>query len=346
MDTDILNLITRFKDFPVLERKPSFLEIAGFPNRETVWRNIFAFFFDPSECHGLKDLFLRSFFDALGKPGRSTGDFDSVSVRTECQTSKGKYLDLLITCDEFAIGIEMKVNAPLYNDLEDYAALVKAKSPAEEYKVVLSIAPCNAYGGFENLLYSEFIPAIRRQFGNYLLAADPTYTSFLFDFLNHVTRYIGGYAMTIDPKQLQFMRDNHETVQRVIKAHNDIRRLLEERMAQVNDAVASLDSLKAFVLGRERLFTYEGTRLSKINFLANQIQLWYQFSMTEDYCIKTHFWIEVDGKCFDDELGAKGFKEEKLDLSMPIETMVASTEKTLLSIIAYLSSKQSPPAAH
>lgn len=42
--------------------------------------------------------------------------------------TEGNYLDLLIRCHEFAIGIEMKVNAGLYNDLDDYGKLVKAKS--------------------------------------------------------------------------------------------------------------------------------------------------------------------------------------------------------------------------
>lgn len=348
MDTDLINLITRFKDFPVVERKPSFLEIAGFPSRETVWRNIFAFFFDPNACHGLKDLFLRSFFDALGKPEQGTGTFDSMTVRKECQTDNHKYLDLLIRCHEFAIGIEMKVNAALYNDLDDYGKLVKAKTPADEHKVVLSVHSCNTHSEFINLRYADLVPAIKQQLGNYVLAADPKYTSILLDFLNHVTRYIGGYAMTIDPKQLKFMKDNHKTVQRVIKTHAELQGLLEERMAQINDAVVSLDSLKAFVIKRERLFTWSDSRLSKIQFKVNRFLFWYQLNITADYCTGADYFVEkkqFEYQYLYNELKASGFVSQKFDLSQSVDEIVASIETTILSMIAFLSAKQTVPAA-
>lgn len=344
MDDDFQRLINRFKDFPVIERKPSFLEIAGFPHWETVWRNIFAFFFNPNECHGFKDLFIRSLFDALGKTEQGTGDFATIKISTECQTPKGNFLDLLIHCHEFAIGIEMKVKAPLYNDLVDYGKLVKAKSPDDEYKVVLSKAPCQAYGGFKNLRYDELIPAIKLQLGNYVLAADPKYTSFLTDFLNHVTRYIGGYAMNIDPKQHQFMKDNHKTVQRMIKTHNELQSLLEERMALVNDSVVVLDSLEKHVIERKRLFSYQGGRLSKILLKAGPVRFWYQLNITGDYCNGTQFWIDQkqrEYQSFNNELKAEGFTSVKFDLSMPIEEVTSAVEKSLLGMIGFLSQKES-----
>jgi hypothetical protein len=342
MDTDFQNLINRFKDFPVVEHKPSFLEIAGFPHRETVWRNIFAFFFDPNECHGVKDLFLRSFFDALDKQEQGTGDFDSMAVRTECQTDKGNYLDLLVRCNEFAIGIEMKVNAGLYNDLDDYGKLIDSQNlTGNVFKVVLSNAPCKTYGAFANLRYADLVPAIQANLGDYVLRADPKYTSLLLDFLNHVTSYIGGYAMDIDPKLLQFMKDNHNTVQRLFKTHNDLRRLLEEKMAQVNDAVALLDSLKALVIYRKRLFSWHGDTLSKIHFKTNQIGFWYQFGITDDYCVATDFWLDDQSKYkhLKLEMLTAGISYEKFDLSMPIDGVVSAVEKTLLSMIVFLSKK-------
>lgn len=353
MDTDFQNLINRFKDFPVIERKPSFLEIAGFPSRETVWRNLFAFFFDPNECHGLKDLFLRSFFDAIGKTGQSTGDFDSMTVSTECQTSNDKYLDLLIRCNEFAIGIEMKVNADLYNDLEAYGKLVKpkrpdkVKRPDDEHKVVLSVRPCPARNGFTNLLYPDLIAAIQGNLGDYILGADPKYTSFLIDFLTHVTSFIGGNAMDVDPKQLQFLKDNHETVKRLIDTHAKVRNLLEQRMAQIHDDVIPLPSLQDRILHHNRLFTYQGHLYTKFHVAAGKVRFWYQFYVTDDYCNATYFWVDQQQREYQDldhQLKA-AFASEKFSLSMPIEEVVAAVEKTILSMIAFLAEKQAVPAA-
>ncbi len=342
MDKDLQNLINRFKDFPVIERKPSFLEIAGFPSRETVWRNIFAFFFDPNECHGLKDLLLRSFFDALGKQDQSTGDFDSMELSTECQTEKGNFLDLLITSNEFAIGIEMKVNAGLYNDLEDYGKLIKSHaSTGTTFKVVLSKGSFNPDHGFKNLRYAELIAAIKQQLGNYVLAADPKYTSLLLDFLSHIINYIGGYAMTIDTKQLKFMQENHKTIKRLIATHNEIHRRLVERMCQIHDALAN--SLKPLIRNRNRLFSWEGATLSKIQFAANDILFWYQIGITSNYSIWASYFIDPnqsENQYLDNELVAEGFVPKEFDFSQPVEEVVADIETTILKMVDYLKKKQ------
>lgn len=348
MDTELQNLINRFKDFPVIEHKPSFLEIAGFPSRETVWRNIFAFFFDPNECHGLKDLFLRAFFDALGKPEQGTGDFDSMTVRKERQTEKGNYLDLLIQCHEFSLGIEMKVNAGLYNDLADYGKLVKARSTLYEHKVVLSSAPCKTHSGFVNLRYIDLVPAIKQQLGNYLLAADPKYISFLLDFLNHVTCYIGGYTMNIDPKQLQFLKDNHETVKRLVSTHSEARNLLERRMEQIHDSIIASDSLKGVITQKWRLFSWHGHQLTKFFVVAGKIRFFYQLCITDDYCNATGYWIDPAQREYQNlnhELKAAGFGTEKFELSQSLDEVVAAVEKTLLRIIEFLNHKQTVATA-
>ncbi len=342
-------LINRFKDFPVFERKPSFLEIAGFPSRETVWRNIFAFFFDPNECHGFKDLFLRSFFDALGKPEQGTGDFGSMTVSMECQTPKGNYLDLLIRCHDFAIGIEMKVNAALYNDLVDYGKLVAAKNPdGRAYKVVLSNAPCQTYAGFVNLRYADLVPAIKQQLGNYVLSADPKYTSLLLDFLNHVTSYIGGYAMDIDPKLLTFMKDNHNNVQRLFNTHNDLHRLLESKMAQIHDEIMRLASLNGIIGSVWRLHSYQGRIVCQFLINASAIRFRSELAITDDYCIKTCHWIDHNQKEYqhlDHELKTAGFVAQTFDLSQPVEEVVAAIEKTILALADYLKKKQPPATA-
>jgi hypothetical protein len=352
MDTDLQNLITRFKDFPVVERKPSFLEIAGFPSRETVWRNIFAFFFKPNECHGFKDLFLRSFFDALGKQNQATGDFDLMTVTTECQTPKGNYLDLLIRCHDFAIGIEMKVNAGLYNDLNDYGKLVTAKNPDDEYRIVLTISPCNPHSGFFNLLYADLVSAIKQQLGNYVLAAEPKYTSLLLDFLDHVTRYIGGYAMTIDPKQLQFMQDNHETVIRLISTHHTLLELLEQRLMHIRDAVIALDTLEGVITQHAGPINYGGTHLIKFSISVAGFVFDYEVTNTPDYRNKGAYWFKNPAPpyTYDPQLThaikAAGHPYATFfDLSQSVEEVVAAIEQTILSLVDYLKKKHPPSTA-
>jgi len=350
MDTDLQNLITRFKDFPVVERKPSFLEIAGFPSRETVWRNIFAFFFNPNACHGFKDLFLRSFFDARGQPDHGTGALDTMTVSTECQTPKGNYLDLLIRCRDFAIGIEMKVNAGLYNDLADYGELVTARNPADEHKVVLSVSPCKTHSDFVNLLYADLIPAIKQRLDNYVLSADPKYTSFLLDFLDHVTRYIGGYAMTIDPKFLQFMRDNQPTVKRLISNHKTFLEQLERRLVQIRDAVSALDTLKCVLQRHVGPLSYNDIRLIKFVINVPGFVFEYEVKITPNYCNSGTYWFYHPCSHqyipqLTEEIKAAGHLYSTFDLSQPVEEVAAAIETSILSIVEYLNKRQPPATA-
>lgn len=55
--------LLRFKDSTVDQPAPermNVFSISGFPNREIVSSNILAYFLDPANPHGLKDLLLRS----------------------------------------------------------------------------------------------------------------------------------------------------------------------------------------------------------------------------------------------------------------------------------------------
>jgi hypothetical protein len=51
--------------FQFPERGKSFLDIAGFPHREKVWSNFYAFFLDQKQEHGLGKLFLSCLIDIL-----------------------------------------------------------------------------------------------------------------------------------------------------------------------------------------------------------------------------------------------------------------------------------------
>lgn len=341
MDIDLQNLINRFKDFSVIENKPSFLDIAHFPHRETVWRNIFAFFFDPNGCHGFKDLFLRSFFDAIGENETGTGDFTSMAVTPECQTPKGNYLDLLIQCNEFVIGIEMKVNAPLYNDLEDYADFVDSKVAPLKKKIVLSKNFCETKFGFTNLFYAEFVCAIKQQLGNYVLAADPKYVHFLLDFLTHITRYIGDYTMTIDPKQLQFMQDNYVAIENLIEADKMIKDNLEQKMLQIYDELTQIFADK--LIEEKRCFTFLGKRLSKFSLVVDKIKFYCELGITDDYCVDSKCWIDKTQADYQYLAGDFNvFIKQKFELLKSSTEVVKFLQERIESACKFLSEKQIP----
>ncbi len=131
--------------------RKNMIEISGFPRWETVNSNLLAFYFDNNEEHGFNNLFIDSLYDIIEEKTniqifkRQIFETD-FSVEREWITVNGKRIDILLSEnyneDEFnsnwAIIIENKLNANLYNDLLNYWDSVKSKN---KIGIVLTINP-------------------------------------------------------------------------------------------------------------------------------------------------------------------------------------------------------------
>ena len=83
--------------------RPNIFRVAGFPRRETVSSNVLAYFFDPAEGHGLKDMMLKALLRTIHKEDMDVSD---VSVSTEVSTGKNNRIDILLDLPELSIAIE------------------------------------------------------------------------------------------------------------------------------------------------------------------------------------------------------------------------------------------------
>ncbi len=171
------------------ERPLTFMEISRYPHYENVCSNILAFFFNPSEPHGLGTLFL----DALAKvgcikePDWTTGAH--VQVDREEATSSGNRIDLLIRSHSHAILIENKIFAGTdYNPLGDYAKHLCSLEQPQKCKLFLTLNPVLGESeighGFTNITYADFVRELRGLLGKHAARADTRYLTFMLDFLN------------------------------------------------------------------------------------------------------------------------------------------------------------------
>lgn len=189
-------------DFKAIEfedsQPPTYLEICKYPYRrfEEICSRILAYFFNPQNEHGFKDLFLNSFFNlkSIKKNNPSIpSKFKNVKVKTE-ENAEGKRLDLLIVSDEFIIGIENKITANLYNPLSNYKKLIEKHPKANSYKIVLSVKKITDKNelilmkneGFINILYTELIDEIKSNIGGYLNNHNNHSTYILNDFIKTI----------------------------------------------------------------------------------------------------------------------------------------------------------------
>ena len=137
-------------------REPTFMEITKYPHYEKVCSNILSFYFDIHREHNFGDLILKSFLMAANI---EINNIEQIEVFTEYRTAKGNSIDLVLYNDDFVIGIENKINAPVYNNLEDYAETIKHINN-KSYKIILSLNDETAVAkdnNYINVTYDKFL---------------------------------------------------------------------------------------------------------------------------------------------------------------------------------------------
>ena len=140
-DQSMINLdITQFMkiDFPKAKRDVNFLEIIRKQENEVISSNILAYFFNPSNTHGLENTFYQALAQTLGIPESNRVE----DVQTEEITDNDNRIDLVIETESSVIGIENKLSAPLNNDLKDYSNHLSERAKTtrkKSYLIVLSL---------------------------------------------------------------------------------------------------------------------------------------------------------------------------------------------------------------
>lgn len=217
---------------------PTFMEISGFPHYENVCSNILKFFFQSEESHKLKDLFVQALLKTIGENINHEIVVNDV-IREEV-TEKGYRLDIVILTDEYVIGIENKIYARLYNDLDDYSEHLNKKFSKKDrtiFKVVLSIYPNSGIdSGFVNIRYGEFFSNIDNLMGKYDHNGCPKYLVYLKDFMQTIRRIEGDTEM--NNELAMFLNENINDTQKLLKAINEMKKILRRRVQDLGEDFA------------------------------------------------------------------------------------------------------------
>ena len=139
---------------------PTFFEVIGKENSETVMVNALAFFLNPNNSHGFGDRVYQTFCEAIENSiiqesiesdeenqyqKQKYGDFEKIMTEISHEISskeepkiiqKGR-LDLIIESKNCIIGIEAKINHSLNNPLHIYDDLIKTKKGKKVTKKVI-----------------------------------------------------------------------------------------------------------------------------------------------------------------------------------------------------------------
>ena len=235
------------------KRMPTVFDIAKYPHYENVCSNILGFFFDTQECHGLRDLALKSLLQVydtdLGKHS-----YDTRAVKREEPTESQNRLDLLVDAGDYVVAIENKIWASLYNDLVDYAKHVEMRFPQafRRIYIVLSIREIPdeiLTSNFKSVRYHEFIAAVRRNMDDYLHGADNYYVRILVDFMNSIENLTRG--VQVNEEMRNFFIDNEKTYNELLGERKKLEQALIEKclnlQRRVSSSVVSASNVRQWV---------------------------------------------------------------------------------------------------
>ncbi len=159
----------------VKEWQTTIFDIAGFPHYENVLSNVYAYFMNPFNQHGLGDLFLTSLLKLL----ESDYHFDVPLVTREFTTAKNNRIDIVVEEDmgasegskeksPYYLIIENKVFHHVNNDFDDYYNHFEVDDSCKK-GVLLSLHKTESkHDKFINITHQQWLAEVWSNIGSVL----------------------------------------------------------------------------------------------------------------------------------------------------------------------------------
>ena len=275
------------------KKEKTFMDVSGYPHYENVSSNILSFFFNPKEEHQLNYLVINSFIKVLIFKNINIElmkENEVVNIEREYTTLKGNRIDIVIHNENYVIGIENKLDASIYNDLEDYSNTLN-KLNKNSKKVLLSLHDNSKKlkeSKFVNVTYQEFFNQLKKDLSNY--QSNNKWFIFLNEFIKNLENYEGEIMM--EKEIINWLSNNKEKLieldkireiadKCLEKKEEELKKLLEDKLQSncikiwkgKNEATCYIDSPKKYHVDAN--LTPEGWRIGLFSWTAsknNEIQ--------------------------------------------------------------------------
>lgn len=232
------------KKIPMKEK--TFMDISGYPHYENVSSNILAFYFNPAEEHKLNAIVIGALLKVIKNKNINLVQNENIkelNVYREYTTIKGNRLDLVLQNEELVIGIENKIDATVYNDLNDYANTLN-KISKNSIKVLLSLNPNDEIvknTEFINITYQEFFKQLKIDL-NSVPDKNNKWYIYLEEFIKNLENFEGELEMEeeiinwlqINKKEIEELNKVKEIANKSIyKKQEELKKILENKL-QIN----------------------------------------------------------------------------------------------------------------
>lgn len=235
IEADFTDLLEETIQLP--RRSSTFFDITGLTFSEKVFSNLYAYYMNPIAEHGLRDLFLNALCILISE---KTGQIPLENtmwamVQREVCTNVGNFIDLVVieplegsAVPGHAIIIENKINAFLYNNLEDYFDFINV--PGRKVGVVLSLRKeVPNHHGYVNITHGELIAKVEERLPTALSELDTRQAFWVNEFITHI-KY---FSMAEDlSNQYAFYFQHEEKIRVISKLEQTIKTDMFTQLAE------------------------------------------------------------------------------------------------------------------
>lgn len=211
------NLIKSAPKLQSIKQEKTIFSIGGRGHYENPISDVLAFYFDPSEEHGMGDLLLRSYFETIGCTPSS---YKLVSPpRREESTAHNKRIDLVLEGSDWVCVIENKIFHDQVNPFEEYEDYIQNRYSSKQnfHYSILSPRGESISQKWNGVAYPHFVKNVSEN-----LKSEPDkskWVVFLEDFLLNLKQITEG--RTMDTESLNFVENNYQQVTDVAKLRDN-----------------------------------------------------------------------------------------------------------------------------
>ena len=253
--------------------KQTIMSIARIEHLENIWTNIYSYYLDETESHGLNTVFLRSLERMIFKQSGRNVNLSGAVVKREVATIKGNRIDLLIQAQGHSVIIENKVHHHLNNDLDDYWMSVIGYDESKT-GIVLTLSHIlinNPH--FINITHLEWITEIEKEIELNHIVLSPTTSNLLYDFF-HTVKHVSGALKEYD---VNFYLENRVALNELNQVVINYRRWLQSVFTD-RDFINSLGNFTLvhndWVGAKERFAMYRLAATDELVFTVFYEPLW------------------------------------------------------------------------
>lgn len=196
------------------------MSIAGISHLENIWSNLYAFFLDERESHGLGTLFLKSLEHIIKKYTEKSVSLSGSIIKREQTTIGGNRIDILIEAPRVTVLIENKVHHQLDNDLDDYWLSIP-RANENKIGIVLTLTHINVcHPCYFNVTHLELVKEIEFRLISNKISPNSKAMILLNDFISNVKQV----SKKMNEDNVKFYLENRiqiNTIHSVVSEYRD-----------------------------------------------------------------------------------------------------------------------------